>query len=295
MTDETAPGPRPDDASAPAGGSPDGSAPAPEQPDTDGPVDVTPEQEAAVSAALRSLPDPVMPDDVAARLDTALRTAPPLPTASGGATVLPLDAARDRQARRQKWSGRGLGVAAGVAALLVVSGVVVSQLSNGSSGSSADLAAGAETATTPLAVVSSDTNYTEQKLPQQINAVLTSATSEATPLSVEPSPTSTQGSNDDTFKDLPQGSQQQLTQCVTGLTEGSDTSPLMADYAHFQRKPALIVAVPGRVIVGTVEVFVVDPTCTGGPDVRLFYYRVVKVAELPALSGVDLPSPTPSS
>jgi hypothetical protein len=255
---------------------------------------MTPEQEAEVTAALRALPDPVMPDDVAARLDTALRTAPPLPTASGGATVLPLDAAREREVRRQRWSGRVLGVAAGVAAVVVVSGVVVSQVTSsggGGSGAASLSATGAEADVQTLAVVSSDTDYRQEQLPQQLNAVLTSASTKAVTPSTDPG-VGEGGSV--TLTTPPSGYEQQLQQCVTGLTEGSDTAPLAADYARFRHQPALIVAVPGRVVVGTVEVFVVDRGCTGSEDVRLFYYRVVKVAELPALADVDLPTPTPS-
>jgi hypothetical protein len=227
-----------------------------------------------------------MPDDVAARLDTALRSAPPLPTASGGATVLPIDAARDKQLRRQAWSGRALGVAAGFAALLVVSGVVVSQLRSGS-GSGADLAAGAPQVQT-LAVVSSDMNYTPEELPQQLNTVLASSATELGSAAATP----TSPPVEVNVEDAPSRYTATLQQCVSGLTEGGTTAPLMADYASFQRRPVLLVAVPDPLVVGKIDVFVVDRACTGGPDVRLFFYRVVEVADLPALAGVTLPSPT---
>jgi hypothetical protein len=277
VTDDPTPGAVPDGATPSAG-------------DPSPPVD--PPTDAELLQLLAGLPDPVMPDDVAARIDAALRTAPPVPTAAGGATVLPLDDARDKQVRRQAWSGRALGVAAGVAALLVVSGVVVSQLS-GPSGSSGDLtAAGAEADVQTLAVVSSDTNYTEDALPQQLNTVLASAATELPTSAVTPTPT--EGSDSVGFKDAPTGYQPALQQCVTGLTEGDESAPLVADYARFESQPALLVAVPGRIDVGTVEVFVVARGCTGGPDVRLYFYRVVPVGDLPALAGVTLPSPTTS-
>jgi hypothetical protein len=263
--------------------------------------------ETTVRDTLRALPSRRMPEDVAARIDAALRAAPPLPLA--GATVVPLAAARERQQRRLAWSGRAVSAAAGVAAVLVVSGVVVSQLSSGGGGSaSTALSAGTSGAAADMAgpVVRSGTNYTDQRLPEQLNTVLVSAVSGQTPTTAgqesvggpsssptpTPTPTSPQQPDQPAAKVLTYTPA--LQACVLALTNNTPVDPLAADYARYDSRAVLVIAIPGRSMARTVEVFVVPRDCAGGPNLQLFYYRVVDVTDLPALAGVDLPSPAAS-
>ena len=85
-----------------------------------------------------------------------------------------------------------------------------------------------------------------------------------------------------------------LKACVLGLTNNTPVDPLATDYARYDNRAALVIAIPGRSVARTLEVFVVPRDCAGGPNLQLFYYRVVNVADLPALTGVDLPSPAAS-
>lgn len=236
-----------------------------------------------VRAALGELPVIEMPDDVVARLSSALADASTGADEPGG-YVAALATTRHRQERHLRRSTTLMTVAAGVAAVLVISGVVVSQLTSSPSGSTPEGVSAlnqneAVPATPP--VVATDTNYDQQHLPQQLNTVLAAAL-----VSPSAAPNTSSGPRmaTDQFSDTQRA-------CVTALEAGSTGTPLLLDYAKYQGKPALVVAFAGRVEPNTVEVFVVSRQCAGA-NLQVYYYRVVDVAQLPALARFALPSPS---
>ena len=274
------------------------------------PDDVTPEQLDRVTARLRDLPPVAMPDDVAARLDAALRAAEPpqaatpTPGAGDGSTsATSLADARERSNRRLARSGRALGLAAGVAAVLVVSGVVMSSLTGNTARDGADPLAGAETADSaqttmpPIQLVSSGTQYSTASLPNQVDTMLTEAEHRAL------STSSTDASNALLFARVNREST--LRACVDELTPGEEVAPLAVDLATFtdqvaKRSPvrdALIVVLPSSSDPSEVEVFVVGADCSG-PELSLMYFRVIDAADLAAFDDGRFspvaPSPTGS-
>jgi hypothetical protein len=268
------------------------------------PDDVTAEQLDQVAARLRDLPPVAMPDDVAARLDAALRAAEPPHVATSSSDVgdtsdtsdtsdtlsatTSLAEARDRSNRRLARSGRALGLAAGVAAVLVVSGVVVSSLSASPAGDGGAPLAGAEsdasqetTTLPPIQLVSSGTQYSTASLPNQVDTMLAKAEDRAL------STSSAGASNALLFARVNREST--LRACIEGLDPGEAVTPLAVDLATFvdpvtKKSPvrdALVVVLPSPTDPSEVEVFVVAPDCSG-PDLSLLYFRVIDAADLSA-------------
>ncbi|MFZ0322744.1 MAG: hypothetical protein WAN48_01275 [Actinomycetes bacterium] len=246
---------------------------------------VSPEQLDHVSALLASLPTIPMPDDVATRLDAVL-SALPVP---GSSTAQ----ARHRSDRRLAWSGRALGLAAGVAAVLVVSGVVVSNLSSsGPAGDPGVLTAESADATStaaPIELMSSGTQYSTEKLPAQLNTVLVSAETNGPRVAMTDQPTANLYARVD--------DEAALRACVAELAQSDTVTPIAVDLATFQTgqaaKNALIVVLPSQTNSSQVQVFVVAPDCSG-PDATLLYYRVINAADLAALDDGTFVPVTPS-
>jgi len=224
-----------------------------------------------------------MPEDVTARLTSALANAAGS-SADDPAPVADLAIARHRQERHLRRSTTVMTVAAGIAAVLVISGVVVSQLMTSSRGSGG-VVAQQERTTVPATppVVSTDTDYTQQELPHQLNTALSAAL--ARPQAAATA-TRAPGGPAREFSVAQQA-------CVTALEAGATATPLLLDYAKYQGKPALVVAFAGRVQPHTVEVFVTSRQCAG-TDLQVYYYRVIDVSQLPALAEFALPSPSPT-
>ncbi len=283
---------------SPDDGSPDRPLGLPDDGSPDRPLglpdDVTPQQVDQVTALLRDLPPVAMPDDVAARLDAALRAAPPprstpstTTTGQTSESVTSLAEARERSNRRLARSGRALGVAAGVAAVLVVSGVVMSSLSGSPAGDGVSPLAGAEadasqeTTLPPIQLVSSGTKYSTSALPNQVDTMLSEAEDRAL------STSSASASNALLFARINREST--LRACVEGLDPGETVTPLAVDLATFtdpttKKSPvrdALVVVLPSPTDPSEVNVFVVAPDCSG-PDLSLWYFRVIDAADLSA-------------
>jgi hypothetical protein len=183
--------------------------------------------------------------------------------------------------------------------VLLVSAVTVSVLS-GHGGDDATTTAASDSLVDPAAVpvVVSGTNYTPDAFPQQLNTVLASAVTgdsgTTTPSTAATGPAEGTPETPATLRAAPGGYSTILQQCVAEVTQDPTAQALAADYARFETRPALVIAVPGRSTAGTVEAFVVSRGCTGAPDVQVYYYRLVTVAELPALAGYPLPEPSSS-
>ena len=260
------------------------------------PDDVSAAELDQIALLLRDLPPITMPDDVVARLDAALRAAPPLAIDS---SLTPLATARERSSRRLAWSGRAVGVAAGIAGLLVVTGVAYPLLTN-PSGTDATALSGVEAGAAdaqqmpPIELMSSGTDYTVEQLPSQVDSVLTQAEQSRAMVAPDVS--------DKAVNEMYErvADQTALRGCVTELAQSDRATPLAVDLARFSlddavARPALVVVLPSATDPAEVEVFVVAPTCTG-PDLSLLYFRVIATADLAALDdGAFTPAgPSPS-
>jgi hypothetical protein len=247
-----------------------------------------------VSTSLTGLPTLSAPPDVAARWDAALADlrstaaeADPAtedtaePAESSSATVVPLSSARSSN----HWGGRALGVAASVAGLLLVAGVVYPLLhDNGSPGSpsAASTLTGGSSPTLPP-TYSTGTEYRKTTLPVQINTALVAhstgvepmPTAEVTDLpSVTPTPTDVVGSSSmdpssPTTGLLSAKDQEAVAKCVASLQ--LTTSPLFLDAATYMGRPAVVVVVPNVVDATKVDVFVMTRPCND-PNASLLYW-----------------------
>ena len=244
---------------------------------------------AHVSEALGSLPSVTMPADRVADLEAALRAASQDRAQPAAAdTVVPIRSARSRRAG---WSTRLVTIAASAAGVLLISAVGFSMLS-GSTGANPTTGALAETTQlgdTVSRTVANESGqaYREATFTQQIDTLLVSNSVALTPTSTpsaqasqptaDPYVTATVAGEATTFAarvvdpDV-------LQACVTGYLGIPDTQPLVVDVGTFKGIPAAVVVMPSTSDPLQVEVYVVDPNCSG-PDATLLYWAVV---DLPA-------------
>ena len=240
--------------------------------------------EAGVVAALRALPDPAPPDDLAERLSAALAAEPPLAAPRATVTALP-----ERAPRRRL-------LPAAAAAVLLVSGAGLGYtLLQGGDGSS-DTASQAGGSADDVVRTASGTDYSDAAaVSSALPGVLAgragsagtagSAGSGGTVLSdgsAQDSATSesTQGqapaaaaAPPDPLARLrtPEG----LQDCLTGVLppEEPDLRPLALDYAQYAGQPALAVVLPDPE-PGKVSVYVVGPACSAADASVLGFVRV---------------------
>jgi hypothetical protein len=259
------------------------------------PADETPEVRAvrARLAALGADTRPVMPPQIAERIDAALadEAARGRPADASG-TVLP--ARRDElAARRDRRRRVAIGLAAAVAAVAVT--LTAAQLNDNGGSRDASSAGGSNAGDTasgpapaPSAVaggrpVASGRHYTAARLPQQVDALLSSAP--AARKQQEGAPNATARGLAKPLRpaarlDAPTGldpllDPDRLRGCITSLKEPDGVRPLAVDLATFERKPALIIVMPGgKSDAGTVHVYVVGGDCAAGAD-HLLRYQVV--------------------
>jgi hypothetical protein len=192
-----------------------------------------------------------------------------------------------------------VGVAAGIAGLLVVTGVAYPLLTNTPSTDATGLSgveAGAADAQEmpPIELMSSGTDYTVEQLPSQVDSVLTQAEQSRAMVAPDASDKAVNGLYARVADETG------LRGCVTELAQSDRVTPLAVDLARFSlagavARPALVVVLPSATDPTKVEVFVAAPTCTG-PDATVLYYRVIATADLTALDdGTFTPAdPSPS-
>lgn len=225
---------------------------------------------AEVSAALAALPAPAMPAGVAARLDATLRNL-------GSAPVDPPAAASvvDLSTRRRPPARLVLGSAAACLVLLVgiafAAGTI--HLPSRDADTTAGSAAGAATSGPPILATGQD--YTAADLPAQIGALVHRAEARQAA-----SPGPAQADKADSRFGNPEAAGPS-TMALTGVNPGlvqactnavdPDLEPLAIDLAAFDGSPAAIVVLPSE-RADSVEVWVMDPTCT--PGLVRFFTRV---------------------
>lgn len=250
----------------------------------------------ATRGLLAALPPVTMPDDVAARLDEALADAGPA-AVSGAATVVPASTAK-----RSRWwsSGTFAGTAAAAAVVLLVAGVIAGALhsSNRGSNTSTSAAGSAESATVgpkTFSATASGRNYTAATLASSLPALLgkpaaTGSPSGVTGLSRAAAPGGTATGSGGApagdsaaapapttaFKTLTEP--QKLLDCVAALTgqPAGSVTPLAADLASFQGKPAAVIVLPSPNRPALVDVWVVGPGCSPADQQFIYFLRAAR-------------------
>lgn len=217
---------------------------------------------AATRASLAGLPAEPMPADVAARLDTAL--------AAAGGTIVPAALERKRVWTRHP-TVAGFAAAAAVAA--VVGAVVVGSLQHSDTTGSA---AGANSQALPtrsaprdnFPIIADGRAYTDK-------TALAHAPALAREAAVPGGPPLAAGSNAAAVpKPLTRlhNNLAALNACIAALNSGAPApqSPLLVDFATFDRKPAVLVLMPG-ILAGHLDVWVVGPKCNAkDADVKFY-------------------------
>jgi hypothetical protein len=266
---------------------------------------------AGVTAGLADLPPVAMPDQVEQRLLAAL-AANPAAEPVAAATVVPLEAARERRA--SGWAGRGLGVAASVAAILLVGAIVVPSLMDTGGSDTSDSAAGGspealqDTTTQPpvdYTASKSLTKYTPQNLTKQVDqlvlasAVRTSSYDAAT--TTDPTDSPSEDAASPTPDEQVDTGALSLTMrravagavatdpaaaqaCLEQYLEAGGVQPLAIDIGTFydeatkEPRPAAVIVLPHGSDPNKVQVWVVDPDCSG-PDAALLYFASVSLPD----------------
>jgi hypothetical protein len=237
----------------------DGAEPTPE---------LTPEQERAVAELLAGVPAEALPQDVADRINDALRReAANRAAESPSPTVVPLSAVPQQRSRRV----RILEVAAGVALLGGAVLVGVNVLGD----SDSDLAAAPEAAA-DVQVVNSGTAYTEAAFETQLQVLAPTVAQEQS--GQDSAATSPGGSVPEPVPvvadeyvvspyALPVAS---LEECLRALNP--EAEPNVVDAATYDTEPALVVVY--RATAGDWDVFAVGIDCSAEDEHLLRYLRL---------------------
>jgi hypothetical protein len=248
---------------------------------------------ASLSDALADLPDEPMPDAVWEQLAEAMAAEPVL-TPAGSATVVPIEAAR-----RRRWGRPGIGVVAGAAGVALIGAIIVSSDFGGGdtattlseTADSAQEDRGADLPLAAYAATQSGTRYQEAALSSQVTELVAArATFTPTPPvgdfeSATASPTAStsadpegEGTAEPTQRPedsvAPMATDPAAAQaCLEGYLDVDGVQPLAIDIGVWQGEPAAVIVLPD-VDPDLVEVWVIDPDCTG-PDDPLFYFATV--------------------
>jgi hypothetical protein len=237
-----------------------------------------------------------MPDDVEARILSALPEAAG-DQSVGAPTVVPLDPERTR---RRSWAGPSLGIAASVAGVLLVGGLLYPALTSGDDDAGTMDAAGdfesSRSASTDDARLSlfdassSGTKYEADRLSAQVGALVQEREREvsgATPTgSPESAATTTPTTNSygtangdqiDAAKlaRAPMATDPAAAQaCLAQYLGAPDVVPLAIDIGWFQGKLAAIIVLPSSINPDKAEVWIVDPGCAGPDSVVLYFANI---------------------
>lgn len=260
--------------------------------------------------SLRSLPGTAtepMPDAVWQQLEQALASEPVM-TPEGAATVVPLQARRDRRMRRP-----GIGAVVAVAGLALVGAVAVPSLLNLNSGgndSGGGLASDSDDSTADRSPESgpvtaadfvatrSGTAYDEQQLSAQVTKLVSQRTAlesaEDGDLTssyggLTPSPTaSDEEGSEAAVEDEDQvnsatgrvaglaTSPAAAQACLEGYLDASGVAPLAIDIGTWDGSPAAIIVLPDGADPTLAVVWVIDPECddTGAEDPLIYYATI---------------------
>lgn len=240
--------------------------------------------EAGVVAALRALPDPPVPAELADRLSAAFAAGSPLAAARSSVTALPAQAPRRRflpaaAAAVLLVSGAGLGYA-------LVTGSTSGDDIAASGDSAAGLAAGRDLVQNASGADYADPASVSAALPAVLAGTARAAESmDSTAMRAQPESEDQADSSaelpapaaaavpEDPLARLrdPAG----LQDCLTAVLppEEPDLRPRALDYATYQGQPALAVVLPDPE-PGKLSVFVVGPDCAAADAKVLSFLRV---------------------
>ncbi len=266
---------------------------------------IPPEDDTAICALLADLPDLEMPEDVAARIATALADETPLSGAApawavgGSDNVSVLPSRQERDQRRSRRNTRVLSAAAVVALIVgtVAVGASLFEADQPAANLTADAAgSGSETAdsTRPRAVpatllTTSGATYSKDELTTQVAGLVSAAEAPGAPLTVtEPAAAPTPGPDAPTSfaaSDVVTEAYARLT-CVAKLVETAGQQPIAIDAGAWRGSteaatpprstPAAVVVLPGDDAT-RVAVYVVQPSCADPNDLdaHLLYFAFV--------------------
>lgn len=236
-------------------------------------------------ALLTTLPAESMPPAVRERVDTALAQA----ADERSRTVVPLGQ------RRLRWNSPAVAGASAAAAVVIlvgalVAGHVIHRNTTSHDTSSAD-SAGATRNTAPsfspagMKEWATGSNYTPASIPSLIPKIVTGTPS--SPLfgaeksapgalagggtAATPAPTTTARSalTQEQLRESPQA----VLQCATALADGVPTVPVAVDFAKYDGKPAVILALPTPAHPTLLDIWVVRTTCSSS-NLDLYFQRV---------------------
>jgi len=248
-----------------------------------------------VSSTLAALPTPSMPDDVEARILSALPgAAGDQPTSAP--TVVPLAAERRR---RRGWAGPSLGIAASVAGVLLVGGLLYPTLNSSDNDgltSAADLESSGRSAPPDANLQMrydasrTGTQYKAERLSDQVKVLVRArelylseeSAGESTDGSPEITPTSgVYGTaNGDqlgaaALARAPMATDPAAAQaCLEQYLGAPDVTPLAIDIGRFQGQLAAIIVLPSQTSPDKAEVWIVDPGCAGPDSVVLYFANI---------------------
>lgn len=240
-------------------------------------------------AGLSDLPPLPMPVDVTDRLLAAI--AKERPGKSDGTTVVPIST---RRSRTSGWAGRGLGIAASVAGVLLIGALIVPSLMDNSTNDSGSGASSAGDQTVApeaaqrvnFAASKTGTQYEAAKIDEQVDTLvassaLSSADGSATTGTTPSAPVDggeIQNKNYQRALAAAVATNPAAAQaCLEQYLDAEGVQPLAIDIGTFydskqkQTQPAAVIVLP---IVGKpveADVWIVDPDCSG-PDARLLYW-----------------------
>ncbi|HEX7186732.1 MAG TPA: hypothetical protein VF423_00785 [Actinomycetes bacterium] len=226
-----------------------------------------------------------MPDDVVARLDSALATEGLAAGASGARTVTPVTPIG--AGHRSPFGMRILQAAAVIVLLLAGTGIALSALGGGDSANTdaggADSTAGraAEKAPGSYPVTASGRNWGAETLPVAVPE-LVDGTLAPTVTAQRDNAGDDEPSDDARAPQLLSESDAArlaggppLAECVTALNDGPIT-PLAVDLASWQGQPAAVIVLPTPDDPATVDAWVVAPDCSQADARVLHFARVAR-------------------
>lgn len=274
MTDET---------SDPQQGADDPEAP------TTGPVLDAEDNDFVSGLLARSGADiPAVPAEIAAQWDAAI-VAEAAARSSQAATAAGMIVPMQRTPSRRPRGVRFAGIAASVAAIALVGGVVANALVPSSS--EPEITTASDTLPTTDEVTTSGSTFSDDAVPAQANTLVTKAASGSTQVgaagvpatltaspiapSVAPTPVPGDGESKD-VTDEPavadfMADEARRDACIENLAQQEGAKPIAVDMGYYKGKPAAMVVLPAPDDPEKVDVFIVGPECNiVDADVRYF-------------------------
>ena len=235
-------------------------------------------------ALLTTLPAESMPPTVRERVDTALAQA----ADERSRTVVPL------AQRRLRWNSPAIaGTSAAAAVVILVGALVAGHVihrnptrhdTSGAAGAGAARNAAPSFSPAGMKEWATGSNYTPASIPSLIPKIVTGTPSSplfgaqksapgaltgGTVASPAPTATARAALTQEQLRDSPQA----VLQCATALADGVPTVPVAVDFAKYDGKPAVILALPTPAHPTLLDIWVVRTTCSSS-NLDLYFQRV---------------------